>query len=568
MPQDAFTIKHTVKELNSLLVGGKINKITQPTPDEVYLSVYTTKGSVKVVISANAVTCRVSLTDGEKPNPLSAYNFCMLLRKHLTGGTITDVEMIEFERVIKISFDSKNDFFEIEQKQLYVEIMGKYSNVILTGNGTILGCMKPSSFEVSNVRPILTGMKYSCPPPQNKILYTDEKQSIDALKEFTGGNLAEFLFSRFKGICSQTATEICFKYLGCDVVDGLNGKEEQFYRSFVEYIETPPISPCIIRYGDKEDVFVSNYKHIEGERQFFPDVLSAISFYYENKDSKKEFDTKKRQLLSKLSAYEKKQIKKLQIISEKENSCLDMEQNKIKGELITANLYALKQGQTVCDLYNYYDEEGKTLKINLDKTLSPNQNAQKYFKKYQKQKKTLVAIEPQKQDVLKELEYINSLKQIIEQTDKTADFLEIEDEMAYSGIIKLQSQQKKKKKPTEFRTYQVEGFTIKSGKNNLQNNRLLDESSGGDIWLHTKDFHSSHVIIESKNQTVPNSVIQIAAEICVYYSGAKNGSKIPVDYTSKKNVKKPSGAKPGFVNYFNYKTCYVDSCKHEEFLVR
>lgn len=570
MPQDAFTLKAVVSELNATLTGGKINKINQPDNDEVVFIVYTVKKIQKLVISTNASFCRVGFTTQEKPNPLTAPNFCMLLRKHLSGAAIKNVSLDFPERVVCFTFERLNDFKEQEEKKLYAEIMGKYSNVILTQNGIILGSLKTPGIEVNSYRPMLTGMKYTSPPPQNKEDLLDKEKSISILSAYTGGDLGDFIFNRFKGVAPSTANEIAYEYFKANPDENENINTLKFYDFIIDFLDNSDFKPCTIGTGKEGDFYAIEYQSVYGKKACYSTVNEAQDKYYTYRENAKSFDNKYRQIYSKITAYEKKLLKKQALLTERKRACSDVDVLKIKGELLTSFAYAIPKGVDSCMLDNYYSETGEKIKIALDKNLSPNENAQKYFKKYRKQKKTLEAIAPQIEEVENELLYVASIKNETELCSYIDDFNDIEEELILQSIIKDASTKNKNNKnsPLICTEYIYNGYTIKMGRNNIQNERLYEKTKNSDLWLHTKDFHSSHVYIESKGTAIPDDVILVAAEICVSHSKAKGGTKIPVDYTLKKHVKKPSGAKLGFVNYFEYKTCYADSNPHTELIVR
>ena len=274
----------------------------------------------------------------------------------------------------------------------------------------------------------------------------------------------------------------------------------------------------------------------------------------------------KKQLTDKINSLLKKLYKKLQGESEKILACHDAESLRIKGELITANIYRLKEGMSECELENYYDDY-KPVKITLNKNLSPSKNAQRYFKKYAKEKRTLEILVPQKEATEDELSYLNTVLLFISQATDISEFKDLEDELTTVGLLPKPKFKQKNQEESAYRVYSFNGFIIKCGKNNVQNDRLTQRAYKEDLWLHTKNFHSSHVIIETKGDKIPNEVIEVGAEICAYYSDAKEGTKVPVDYCFKKFVKKPREAKPGSVIYTDYKTCLVNPNPHDDFKI-
>lgn len=557
MAQDAFSLLHVAREINDLLKGAKVNKVSQPDKDDVYLTLHTFTGNKTLVLSANAESCRVCFTSAEKPNPKTAFGFCMLMRKHLLGSIIENVELVGFERIIRLTFAGRNDFKEQVKKVLYAEIMGKYSNLILTENGVILGCLKNAPLDVATTRVTLSGAKYQLPKPQDKIELTDKNTAISRLSAFSGGDLAKFLFENVKGLAFSTATEAAEK---CKDFENA----EDLYERLFNFVYEPKIAPNVGGVGKLRDVYVCDYSSILGDKIYYQTIAEAYDDFYTNKDKNKAFSLKKKLLLDKVNGLIKKLYKKLQAESEKLLSCKDCDLLQLKGELITANIYRLKAGTKSCVLENYYDEY-KPIEISLDERLTPSQNAQRYFKKYAKEKRTIEILVPQKAQTEKELSYLNTVLLFINQASEIAEFKDVEDELVSIGLLPKPKFKPKFTEESPYRVFEVDGYIIKCGKNNVQNDRLTQRAFKEDLWLHTKNYHSAHVIVETKGGEIPDKVIQVAAEICAFYSDAKQGAKVPVDYCFKKFVKKPSGAKPGSVIYTDYKTCYVSPSPHADF---
>lgn len=437
--------------------------------------------------------------------------------------------------------------------------MGKYSNLILTENGIILGCQKNAPLDVATTRVTLSGAEYKLPKPQDKIELTEKSEAIGRLSTFHGEDLAQFLFNNVKGIAYPTAVEAAERCKGYNSVEDL-------YAKLYDFIYNAPLKPNIAGEGKLKDVYVTDYITIGGEKKFYDSPLYAYDDFYTNKEREKAFNLKKKLLLDKVNGLIKKLGKKLQGESEKILACKDLETLKIKGELITANIYRLKEGMESCQLENWYDDY-KLVTIALDKQLSPSKNAQRYFKKYAKEKRTLEIIIPQKEQTEKELSYLYTVQLFINQATKITDFKDLEDELISVGLLPKPKFKAKALEESSYRIFNAHGYLIKCGKNNVQNDRLTQRAFKDDLWLHTKNYHSAHVIVETKGEPIPNEVIEIAAEICAFYSDAKQGAKVPVDYCNKKFVKKPPQAKPGSVIYTDYKTCYVNPNSHEELAI-
>ncbi len=561
MPQDAYTLRHIAKELNDTLSEGKVNKIIQPSRDEINIILYAGGKTHKLLLNTNASFARVSISAASRVAPQVAPNFCMLLRKHLLGATLKSITQIGFERIIAFTFDCTGEFSRSE-RILYAEIMGKYSNLILCENGIISGALKISSLQESFKRTLFPGAKYIFPEPQDKVDLTDKNALANLLKGFLGGELARFLFERVSGISYSTATQICKRYGILDNCERFDDTSAQKFADFIcDFIFSNEISPSVAILNGQ---YVDFYVKYDGEKIPFDSVNAAQDKFYTEKENAKEFADKKRKLESVLLAKRKKEEKKLAQILERERECDNIEKNRIFGELITANIYALKKGMPFCELINYYDENCSTVKITLDKTLTPAQNAQKFYKKYNKQKRTLVAIAPQKAETENELYYIHSIISELERAENILDLTEIEEELKDYNLIKTEVVKKKTIVQTPFRTFAFNNFTILAGRNNVQNDRLLKSAKDEDLWLHTQKYHSAHVIIKTDKQSVPNEVKLFAAEICAYFSDGKNGDKIPVDICEKKFVKKPSKSKAGFVVYTDYETILVSPNRHFE----
>lgn len=550
MPQDTFTIRLLAKELSSSLRGGRINRINQPGKEELSLLIYTQKSTLKLTINANAADCGVYFTTDNPPNPLTAPNFCMLLRKYLQGAEILSVETPGFERILIFRVLCFSDFSTAE-RELRVEIMGKYSNILLTEKGVILGALKTTTIDENCRRAILPGASYLPPAPQDKTDPSDLPALYALLSPPLPEDLPRFLFQHVAGLAPCTAEQIVSGYRGGD-----------FAQYVHDTIFSDEIAPCVVeKNGVPADFFA---RSVEGGLPF-ESISAAEQYFYAGRRRKKGFDELQRKLTSAVSSAKKKQEKRLSQILEKRRQCEGMEEDRIKGELLTANLYRLKQGMRSCELENYYDEAGGTVKIALDERLSPADNAQAYFKRYRKQKRTLEALAPQEAEVRSELEYSLSLLAAISSAENVDDLKCLEEELQLAGLLKQPEKRRKQSAPEfPFRRFEKDGFEILAGRNNLQNDRLVRTSAPDDVWLHAQKYHSSHVVIRAQGRVVPDEVLLFAAGICARYSDAKQGGRIPVDYCLVKQVKKPSKAKAGFVIYRDYKTVLVEPLELSE----
>ncbi len=557
MPQDAFTLRHMARELNAALSGGKVNKIIQPSRDEIDLILYAGGKTHKLILNTHASLARACISALPRTAPDVAPNFCMLLRKHLSGATLENVHQEGFERILAFSFDCVNEFSRAK-RTLYAEIMGKYSNLILVEDGIISGALKISSLQENFKRVLFPGVRYEPPQPQDKVNPSDLAALTQRLSAFGGGDTAEFFFNNLSGLALSTC-RILAKQLFTERADDFPSPEKAA-KEIQTFIFSEKISPAVeSENGEAKDFHARFYGG-----KAYPSVNAAADAYYTERETKKDFSEKKRKLESILLARKKKEEKKLSLLEERERDCADMEKNRIFGELITANIYALKKGESVCRLSNFYDEACAAVEIPLDKTLSPSQNAQKYFKKYNKQKRTLQALAPQKEEALSDLDYTESMLSAVKYAENLLDLMGCEEELRSANLLPPE-QKKQKNSPTiPFRVFQIENFTVLAGRNNMQNDRLLREAAPTDLWLHTQKYHSAHVIVRTEGKPVPDTVLLAAAEICAFFSDAKAGNKIPVDSCQRRFVKKPPKAKAGFVFYTDFKTILADPDRHSE----
>ena len=560
MPQDAFHLKRLAIELDGLLAHGKINKITQSSKDELTLFIYTKGKVLKLLFSTNATFARVCVTNAEKEPLPVAPNFCMLLRKHLLGAEILSVKQYGFERILEFTLHCTGDFSSCD-RVLHAEIMGKYSNLTLTENGVILGALKPSSLDTLNGRPLFPGAKFVYPHPQDKASPYDGAAVRARYTAFCANretvsqeDLAGFIFDNVSGFALSTARELLHRPMPRLMLPDLLGWA----------CENLPVEPCIVyKNGEPADFFAFP---VEGGTPC-ESLLAATDTFYSEKEGKRSFADKKRKLESAIRTLIKKIGKKKQDTLERLAEAEKADSYRIKGELITANLYRIEKGVKEVTLENWYEEGCPTVKIALDPTLPPTKNAQRYFKTYNKLKRAKEILTPILEKETEEERYAESVLSSVLLAETPVDLQEIEAELIALGLLKAAKEKvgaKKKELVTPYREFVCEGFTILSGRNNLQNDRLVKSADGKDIWLHTQKYHSSHVLILSGGKKVPDSVIKFAAEICAYYSDGRAGDKIPVDYCEKRFVKKPSKAKAGFVVYTDYKTALATPNAHTE----
>lgn len=563
MPQDFYTLKFITRELDKKLSGGKINRIIQPEKDLLIFNLYTVQGPLKLEICLSAKGCRINLTETEAPAPKVAPNFCMLLRKYLQNAEILTAGLVDGERIV--FFDLKRTAeFELITTRLYVELMGKYSNAVLTENGKVLGALKCVPIGENTKRVVFAGAKYTLPERQDK---TDpqDMQALEKLFDRDFADAAKFIADNVLGVAYSTALDIVETFGEKPTAGQVN-----------RYICGGETDFCVTFAGGEPNDFKVRYAG--KDKKVYPDILAAQTAYYSYFEKKRLYENLKRKVLSAVAAARKKPEKRLAAIEQKLAECRDLETLKLKGELIYANIYAVQRGAKQFEAVNYYDPDGGKIIIALDAQLTPAENAQRYFKRYEKLKRTKESVTAQRDEIAKECDYLDSVSAFLSEKilnfggkdpiicldERIFDLREIESELIEAGIIKEQSQKKKVATVSPFRTFAYGGFKILAGRSNVQNDRLLKSVSPQDMWLHTQGYHSSHVVIECGGKDVPDDVIKVAAEICAYYSDGRQGTKIPVDYCLKKFVKKPKKCNAGFVVYTDYKTALAEPDAHDE----
>lgn len=575
MAFDGLVVHAISDELSSKLVGGKIDKVYQPENDEIVLHIRNNKENFKLVLSASASNPRVYLSANyKKENPINAPMFCMLLRKYIQSGNIVSVSQVGFERIIKITVESLDELKAKTTKDIIIEIMGRHSNIILTHEeNKIVDSIKRIPPSVSRVRQLLPGMTYVLPPAQDKLNPLD-KISKDKFKETISefdGSISKCIYSKFLGISPIVSKEICFRS-NLDIskpassIDGIDF--DNLYKEFsnvIFNIKDGNYSPCLaidssidklIDFSSINLTLFDNLKVVHDES-----ISSIIESFYANKDAKERINQRasdfKKSISIKLDRLYNKLKKQKIELKESDNANI----YKIKGELITAYIYMIEKGMDFVEVQNFYEEDCPLIKIDLNKNLTPSENAQKYFKRYNKLKHAKKEITTQIGLSLEEINYLENIILSIDNCDNLAELDDIKEELQKLGYMRGKVKSKKDKnnlttKPNEFLS--SDGFTILVGKNNKQNDFLtLKIANNDDLWMHTKNIPGSHVIIKTEGKEIPESTIFEGAMLAAFFSKSKMSSQVPVDYTLKKNVKKPNGSKPGMVIYETNSTIYV-----------
>ncbi len=550
MPNDALNYHFIANELNAALTGCRIEKIYMPSAGEIILRCHKDKTTCYLLACAASSAPRIHLTEAPKDNPVSAPSFLMHLRKHIGNGLITSVRAVDYERVVMIDIDSKSEFVESKYK-LIVEITGTYSNIILVDERGIISAAIKNVTPGNSARLVMSGLPYTPIPPQNKILPCD-RRIIDLLNEFDGDRPDKYLLSIMSGMAPATITECVTRAMGSMRKPTERDAEAIFAELDKIYSD---IRPCLIKHDGKYIEFcTSPFCSLTGEVEFRPTLNECMDAFYAQKNDGGDFAVYAKRLMSIVKNAQKRTKKKLEEFAIKKAECMDCDADRIKGELLTANLYLIKKGMTAVSVFNYYDN--KNIEIILDDTKTPSQNAQDYFKRYNKKKNALVALDKQIADAENMLlKYENALNSF-ELCSTRADLEDIETELSMIKLLQ-NKETKNKKKVSKYLSATIGGFKIDIGKNNVQNERLYKSAAPKDIWLHVKDAHGSHVIIRCAGQPLDDDILVTAARLAAYYSKSRMADKVAVDYTYAMFVKPIGGAGPGKVNYTNQKTLFV-----------
>lgn len=547
MAFDGFVTNAVRLELNSEILNAKIDKINQPDKNTIVLGLYANGKNYMLELCIHPENCRINLSFHPKQNPLVAPNFCMLLRKHLLGSKIISIETVDLERTVYISFESYNDFGEKTTKKLIIEIMGRYSNIILVDSeNKILDVLK----HVNSSRNLLPKNTYA-PPASSKISLFD----INNFEEFYNV-LSAYNFSLDRAFTGFSKTFANFLIQKLNVDFSKKGTVNILYK-YLNQILNFSLIKCV-NLENKDYVLDISESNSHLCVNFFID-----DFYFE-KENKEQFvhlrDTLLKMILTVLKKYEKR----LENINNKLKETESMDIYRLYGELIISNLYKFPNNVSSITVENYYDEN-KLITIPLDKALSPHKNADRYFKKYTKLKNTIDVVSNQKLETEQELDYIESIVFALENSKTLEDLNDIYLELSASSLFKDFFKKKIKNEKIKTsknapETFNIDGFTVLVGKNNKQNDILtLKTAKPYDIWFHTQKLHGSHVILRLEpNQKVDDFILQKCAILAAQNSKGKSSTNVPVDYTYVKYVKKPAGSKPGMVIYTHQKTIFVN----------
>ena len=564
MAFDGITIANIVTELNQTITGGKINKIAQPENDELIITIKNQRKQYRLFLSASASLPLIYLTETNKPSPLTAPNFCMLLRKHIGSGKIIAIEQPGMERIIRFTIEHLNELGDLCTKYLIVEIMGKHSNIIFCNEeDQIIDSIKHVSAHMSSVREVLPGRPYFIPETQSKLNPFVLTEEIFQEKIFPRPvNVAKAIYTSITGISPLMAEEVCYR-AGIDggiPTDGLEDVERvhlaHTFLRMVDDIRDGHFEPNIIYKGKEPVEFacfpLSQYQDYRAVS--YPSIFPVLETYYAEKNIVTKMRQKTVDLRKIVQNALERNVKKYQLQQKQLKDTEKKEKYRVWGELLNTYGYEVEPGAKSMEALNYYTNE--MIQIPLDETMTPQENAKKYFDKYSKLKRTKEALDTLLQETGDEIKHLESIAASLDIASSEEDLVQIKEEMMEYGYVKRKNTGGKKVKVTSrpYHYISSDGYDIYVGKNNFQNDELSFKfASGNDWWFHAKGQPGSHVIVKSKNEELPDRTFEEAGKLAAYYSKGRQSPKVEIDYTQKKNLRKPTGGKPGFVVYYtNY----------------
>ena len=563
MAYDGIITYAAAKELKERITLGKIEKVYQPGPEDLLVHIHTARGNVRLFMSCNSQSARVCLTEGSYTNPEQPPTFCMLLRKHLQGGRITDVRQKDAERIIEIDIEAQNELGFSVCRRLIVEIMSKHSNIVLVDleTGKIIDSIKRISIDVNRYRQLLPGVIYQYPPAQDKIAFSD------VTAETLLPHNERAIMARVAGISPAISRELL---ADCDRANDASYTSTAPAEKLAEIIASIDDGSARPRAyidgeGTPREFHVTSLTEFKGlEVRFFDTLSECIDFYFSNRVASNLVRQKSQPLLKSVQASLSKALLKKKRLSEDLLNAENSDKYRLYGELLTANLHLVKPGARSVTVTNYYD--GSEITIPLDEKTGASANAQRYFKKYSKARTAIHEKQAQLEDNDRDIAYLESVIQNIESADSVPLLDSIRDELEQTGYVrrrqKASQRRKKAAKPEPYRYELSDGTQVLVGRNNIENDWLtMKHASKTDVWMHTKDIPGSHVIVRLEDgrnvNDLPAELIYEAASIAAYHSKASGSDNVPVDYVPVRYVKKPNGAKPGMVIFTHNQTVYV-----------
>ena len=562
MSIDGICLHALVHELNTTLSGSHIKKIAQPEKEELIITASKDRKTYRLLVSALASLPVIYLTSENKESPMTAPNFCMLLRKYINSGKIASISQVGMERVIDIEIEHLNELGDPAKKHLYVEIMGKHSNIILCDeDNKILDSIKHVSAAISSVREVLPNRDYFIPSQENHydcFHITKEEFYNDVLTRPL--SLRKMILSSFTGFGPVMAEELCSKTnvdSDASVLSLSDWQKELFYKNFLDLINAlkkNTYTPTLISNPDTNkpiEVYPFDLIHYENyAKKSYDSISSALEDFYSSKNLKNNMEQKSSDLRKQIHILMERNVKKLNIQRKQLSDTKSMDKYQLYGELLTANAYQIPAGEKKALVLNYYTNE--EISIPMDETLSVMENANKYYTKYNKLKRTKEALDTYITETQKAIDHLNLILSSLSIAENESDLVMIRQELYEYGFTKKRPTTKKgqnqKSKPLHFVT--DDGYHIYVGKNNYQNEEVTFKiATGNDWWFHSKTIPGSHVIVKSNNEELPDHIYEIAASLAGYYSNGRDQDKIEIDYTQKKQLKKVAGAAPGYVIY-------------------
>jgi len=574
MAFDGITIAAIVKELDEKIVGGRIHKIAQPEKDELLLTIKNNSTQVRMLMSADASLPLLYLTDANKTSPLTAPNFCMLLRKHLQNARVISVTQPGLERIVKLELEHLNELGDICTKYLVIELMGKHSNIIFYDDkNMIIDSIKHVSGMVSSVREVLPGREYFIPKTLEKQepwgLTSDEVQT--KLQSMIAENRAlqafKSLYAGFTGVSPCIAQEVCYRAkVDADKPIGELDASELMrlsvsFAELMKSVQGGAFAANIVYENQKpaEYAAVTLTSYNDEARVAYESISELLEQYYAQKNAITRIRQRSVDLRKIVQTALERNIKKYDLQVKQLEDTRKREKYRIYGELLNTYGYGAEPGAKSIEVLNYYDNEMIT--IPLDDTLTAIENAKKYFDKYQKLKRTYEALTTLTKETKEEIEHLQSISNSLDIALKEEDLVQIKEELIESGYVRRKGGTKKVKITSKpFHYISSDGFHIYVGKNNYQNEELTFKfATGNDWWFHAKGMPGSHVVVKTEGEELPDRTFEEAGRLAAYYSQGREQEKVEIDYTQKKNVKKPNGSKPGFVVYYTNYSLVIDS---------
>ncbi|NBI82267.1 fibronectin/fibrinogen-binding protein [Clostridiaceae bacterium] len=590
MPLDAVTLRAALGELDEGLAGGRIEKVYQPDREEVVLAIRGKAGAKRLLISVSAAAPRIHLIGSSPENPASPPMFCMLLRKHIQGAKIVSVSQPALERMAVIELDATDELGVPCKKYLNIELMGKYSNLILQGeDGRVIDAVRRVDGDISGKRQVLPGLFYRLPPAQEgKVdpLSVSGAGLAAALRTGDGEKgLDKWLLGHFLGLSPLLCREIAYRATGetgkpvCQLTEAEREEAGRVFSDFTGFVRENRGRPYLLTRREEKTVFdfsclpITQYGDLIAVRQE-PSFSELLSAYYAEKSRAERMNRRAADLIRTVTNARDRARRKLSAQRQELLETAQRERNKRMGDLITANLYQLEKGMNRVKVVDYFDESCPETEIELDVRLTPQQNAQRYYKLYNKAKTAEAVLTVQVGQGERDVDYLESVLALVSEAECEQDLAQLREELRQTGVLSNRQQRGQRQKPARARPYEYrtsDGFAVFAGKNNLQNDLLTMKTAfKSDIWFHTQKIHGSHVILVADGREPTDEAMTEAAMIAAYHSKARGSSLVPVDYTPVRYVKKPSGAKPGFVIYHVYQTAYVtpDAARVEALRVR